>query len=266
MSTTSEILNLVHDKVNGGLDVNPQSSTLPVFQYFLMNELKRDITLTGAVAIDDEVINVSTGHGFVGQIASPGETIVVRSGDAFTQMLTTTVSTDAIGIEMPTDMAFPDTAHVIRGNILMNVDGTTPVDFEFTTDRDGGVASTIPIDINTAVITMQHASAADDSLFGGITALPNGFYFRKVNSISINLGNYRANQKFRDLGALVSYTAKAGGGNHGTDIVFDLTKVFEQEIRLDPRVPDKVLGKVRDNLSTLLKFTVSIIGSLTSGE
>ena len=255
-----------YDNINGGIDVNIQSTTLPLFQYFLMNELKRDITLTSAIAVDDEVINVSPGHLFVGQVAAPGETIVVRSGDMFLQMLTTTVSTNAIGVEMPIDMAFPDTAHVMRGNILMNVNGSsTPVDFEFTTDRDGDVAAVVPIDLSTIVITMQHTSGATDSLFGGGAALAKGFYFRKINTINTNFGNYRDNQKFRDLGALVNYTDKAGGTNHGTDIVFDVPKVFRQEVRLNPRLADKVLGRVRDNIA-LEKFTVSLIGSLTSGE
>lgn len=255
-----------YDEVNGGIDVNVQSSTLPVFQYFLMNEIKRDITLTAPIAVDAEVINVSVGHGFVGQAIAPGETIVVRSGDIFLQMLTTTVSTNAIGIEMPVAIALPDTAHVMRGNILLNVNGSsTPVDFEFTTDRDGGVDAVVPIDLSTLVITMQHASAATDSLFGGGAVLTKGFYFRKVNNFNTNFGNYRDNQKFRDLGALVGYTDKAGGSNHGTNIVFDIPKVFKQEVRLNPRVADKVLGRVRDNI-VLVKFTVSLIGSLTSGE
>ena len=148
---------------------------------------------------------------------------------------------------------------------VLNQDFFFPKQFEYTTDRDGGVAAVVPIDLSTVVITMQHATAATDSLFGDITALPKGFYFRKINTINTNFGNYRNNQKFRDLGALVGYTDKAGGSNHGTNIVFDIPKVFRQEVRLDPRLADKVLGQVRDNI-VLVKFTVSLIGSLTSGE
>lgn len=248
------------------IDTNEQSQTLPIFQYFLMNEIKRDIVLTAEILANAEVINVSAGHGFVGQVASPGETIVVRSGDLFLQMLTTTVSTNAIGVEMPISDPFPVTAHVIRGNILLNVNGSTPVDFEYTTDKDGGIPAIVPIDLNTAVITMQHSTAGDDSTFGDLAALSKGFYFRKVNGDNINLGNYRSNQKFRDLGASLEHGTKAGSGNFSTDIIFDLKKVFTQEIRLDPRIPDKVLGRVRDPLQALLKFTVSLIGSFTSGE
>ncbi len=246
------------------VDVNIQSQTLPIFQYFLMHEIKTDITLTAPILMNDEVISVSPGHGFTG---ADGEHIVVRIGDLFIQMPVESVSTDDITVDMPIDIPFPDTASVIRGNIDLNVNGSiTPVDFEYTTDKNGGIAPTVPIDLATVVITMQHAAAADDSLFGGIAALANGFYFRKLNGETINFGNYKDNQRFKDFGAIANYTDKAGAGNFATDITFDLKEIFTQEIRLDPGTIDKVLGKIRDNASTLLKFTVSIIGSFTSGE
>lgn len=245
------------------IDVNLQSQTLPLFQYFLMNEQKTDIILTAPILVDEEVINVSAGHGFTGVA---GEYIVVRIGDLYTQMAVTGVATNAISIEMPVDTAFPITASVIRGNILLNVNGSvTPVDFKYTFDKNGGIDATIPIDLNTVVLEMQHTSAAADDLFGDIAALTNGFYFRKVNTDKINFGNYKNNQKFKDLGAIVEYTDKAGGTNHATSINFDLKKVFTQEVRLDPREADYVLGKVRDNIN-IVKFTVSLIGSFTSGE
>ena len=42
-----------------GVDVYIQSNTTRFFRYFLINEIKTDITLTQAVAVDDSVINVS---------------------------------------------------------------------------------------------------------------------------------------------------------------------------------------------------------------
>ena len=244
-------------------DTNEQSQTLPIFQYFLMNEIKTDITLTDPIGEDEDKINVSAGHGFT---AAAGEYIVVRNGDQFLQMEVKAVLDDEIMVEMPISTAFPDTSSVIRGNINMNVNGSaTPVDFEYTSDKNGGVNPVIPIDINTVVLTMQHATEADDSKFGDIAALGNGFYFRKVNSGKINFGNYKNNQKFRDFGAIVEYTDKAGAGNFSTSIIFNAKEVFTQEIRLDPRTVDSVLGEVRDNI-VLVKFTVSLIGSFTSGE
>lgn len=249
--------------VSNNVDVTLQSSINPVWQYFLMQEQKTDITLTSAIAENDDVINVSAGHGFT---AVAGEYIVVRCGDLFLQMEVKSVASDAITVFMPIDTDFPDNCSVMRGNINMNVNGSiTPVDFEFTSDKNGGVDPVIPIDMATVKITMQHATAGDDSLFGNLAALTNGFYFRKKDGSFMNFGNYKSNQKFKDLGAKVTYTDKAGGGNFSTEIEFDLKEIFTQEVRLDPRTVDKILGKVRDNIA-LLKFTVSFLGSLTIGE
>ena len=245
------------------IDNNPQSQNNPIWQYFLMQEQKIDITLTASIAEGDNKIDVSAGHGFTG---AAGEYIVVRNGDVFLQMEVKSVLGDEIMVGMPVDMDFPDTSSVMRGNINMNVNGSgTPVDFEYTTDKNGGVNPTIPIDLATVKITMQHATAGDDSLFGNLAALTNGFYFRKLNGLAQNFGNYKANQKFKDFGAEATYTDKAGRGNFSTEIEFDVKKIFTQEIRLNPRTIDKILGKVRDNIA-LLKFTVSLLGSFTSGE
>jgi len=41
---------------------------------------------------------------------------------------------------------------------------------------------------------------------------------------------------------------------------------FGQVIRLDPRLGDYLVGVVRDSLGTLSSFTISLLGSYTSGE
>lgn len=270
MSTATEILNkiikilnAVYDSVNGGIDVNIQSQTSPLFRYFLMNEQKTDITLTSAIAMDDEIINVSVGHGFT---AAVGEYMVVRNGDIFTQTKVTGVSTNAISIEMPIGDAFPITSTIIRGNINMNIDGNAvPTDFVFKFP-----GATIPIDLSTIVLTMQHgANVPDDGKFGGLPALTNGVYFRQMNGDRTNLGNYTTNQAFKDVGASVEYTSKAPAGTNGTNIILNIEDIFGQVIRLDPRTSDELLGHVRDDIdagSGMANLTVTLIGSFTSGE
>lgn len=248
------------------IDVHIQSQTSQLFRYFLMVEQKTDITLTAPITMDDEIINVSPGHGFTGQVTTPGETIVVRSGDLFLQMLTTTVSTNAIGVEMLIDSDFLDTATVIRGNINMNIDGDAiPTDFKFTFP-----GAQIPIDLSIIILTMQHgANVPDDGKFGGLAALSKGLFFRKVNSDRINLGNYTTNQDFKDIGTDVQYTTKAPAGTNGTNITLEIESVFGQVIRLNPRNNDEFLGHVRDKIDTgegMAKMTVAIIGSFTIGE
>ncbi len=63
VARTTEILENSHDETNGGLDVNVQSQTSPLFKYFICQEQKTDITLTTQVEIDDTVVKVSAGHG-----------------------------------------------------------------------------------------------------------------------------------------------------------------------------------------------------------
>ncbi len=245
------------------IDVNIQSQTSQLFRYFLMVEQKIDITLTSAITMDDEVINVSASHGFT---AAAGEYIVIRNGDVFTQIKVTDVNSNAITVEMPIASDFPDTSTVIRGNINMNIDGdAVPTDFKFTFP-----GATIPIDLSTVILTMQHgANVPDDGKFGGLGALLNGIYFRQVNGARINLGNYINNQAFKDVGAVVEYTQKAPAGTNGTNITLEIESIFGQVIRLDPRDDDEFLGHVRDDIAAdegMAKFTVAIIGSFTSGE
>ena len=245
------------------IDVNIQSQTSQLFRYFLMNEQKTDITLTSAITIDDEVINVSAGHGFT---AAAGEYIVVRNGDLFTQTKVTAVNSNAITIAMPIALDFSDTSIVIRGNINMNIDGNAaPTDFKFTFP-----GAQIPIDLSTVILTMQHGSnVPDDGKFGGLTALLKGIYFRQVNGARVNLGNYVNNQAFKDVGAVVEYTTKAPAGTNATNIMLEIESIFGQVIRLNPRDNDEFLGHVRDDIASdegMAKFTVAIIGSFTSGE
>lgn len=243
------------------IDNLPQSSTNPLFQYYLINEIQTNIALTALVSADDEVINVAVGHGFVG---IPGEFLVIREGDLFEQCEVKNVSVNAITVCMPVASGFSIDAKVIRGSNLVNVDGSsTPVDFKFSFNS----GAIVPIDISKVVISMQSgANVPDNGKFGGMAELPNGFYFRKVNGTNVNLGNYRTNQDFKDRGAQVDYTTKAPAGTNATDITFNIEEIFEQVQRIDPRINDAVVARSRDALNTLVKMTISIIGSYTEGE
>jgi hypothetical protein len=264
LSRFREVLLNIYDPVNGGIDVNIQSQTSPLLQYFLMNEIKDDITLTSPVSVDDTVINVSAGHGFGSAVA--GERLVIWENSRFTQVIVNSVAVNALTIEMPISSAFTVDAVVVRGNILMNIDGNaSPTDFIMKMRN-----FTIPIDVSKAIITMQHgANVPDAGKFGGLSALAKGVYFRKENTIKFSLGNYRTNQDFDDNGGKVEYSDKAPAGTNATKITYDIEEIFGQVIRIDPRSNDIILGHVRDDIdsgSGMAKMTTSIIGSYTRGE
>ena len=65
---------------------------------------------------------------------------------------------------------------------------------------------------------LTHASAADDSKFGDLAALTNGYVFRKRFSDGSfgNFTNWKTNNDLIEDMYNVDYTDKAGGGNHGT--------------------------------------------------
>ena len=63
-------------------DVSIQDQSSPLFQYYLMREDKDDITLTAPVSTDDDVINVSAGHGFT---AASGEQLVLWENSGYEQ-------------------------------------------------------------------------------------------------------------------------------------------------------------------------------------
>lgn len=245
------------------VDNNPQSQTSALFQYFLIQEQKNDITLTSDVSIDDEIINVSAGHGFT---AADGEMITLWEDSIFEQARVVSVATNAIKIEIPVANNFTSSGcRIVRGNLNMNVNGSiSPIDFLYKP-----YDSLIPIDISGAIITIQSgANVPDDGKFGGITALDldSGLYFREINGKRVNLGNYTKNKDFKDRGAVVIYSDKAPAGTNGTDITFNIESIFGQVLRIDPRLNGQICANVRDDLSSLDGMTLSVIGSYTKGE
>lgn len=242
------------------VDVFVQDQTTSLFQYFLMNNQKTGITLTSPIAIGDTVINVSAGHGFT----AGGEYIAGTGDSTFFQQRVVSVAVNAITIGAPILVPFPIAGtRIIRGDIEMDVNGSiTPVTYRCS------VSGITPVDIDTVLVTMQHPAASDDSLFGDLAALTNGLLIQKIGDtpiqpISIAM---RSNQDFREFGAEIEYTQKAGGGNFSTNITFDLRKLYGVVVRLDPRNNDCLDGIVRDNISALIRLRVSVIGQFTLGE
>jgi len=257
----TEILEKSFDEELNGIDVNIQSQTSPFFQYFLLKELKTDILLTAPTIANEFTFSASSGHGFTGAI---NEMVTLYCGDKYHQSDVVSVNVNEITIALPFDQIFDiaDTL-VIRGSKNLALNGSVTPEKAYFRFYD---SATIPVDISYIVITMVHSTVADDSLFGNITSLTNPIYFRKINGEPRNIGVFRNNQSFRNRGALVSYTDKAGGGSFATNVEFDLRKIYTKEIRLDPRIGDYVEFSNPSNLTGLTSLIISILGSFTRGE
>ena len=246
----------------GKMDVTINDSTNALFQYFLVQELKDNITLTAAAEKDDSIVNVSAGHGFTGIGTTPGEMITIFENSRLIQSPVISVAADAITLEIPLAFPLSTNAIVVRGNKNLNVNGSgTPIDFIFKLRN-----WIVPIDINKVVILSIHTTTSDYTKFMGLAELTNGMYFRKENSLNFNLGNYRNNKDFRLKGATVDFPTKVPSGTYATEIVFDLISIFGQVERFFGTVTEFFKAVVRDDLSTLTDMEISLIGSYTKGE
>lgn len=243
----------------GEYDVSIQSNTSNLFQAFLQTYVKEDITLTAPIAVDDEVINVSAGHGITAE-----QFLIIYTDNYYWQVEVKSVSTNAISLYSPAFLPFAVTdTTIIRGSADLNVNGSvTPVIFKF-----GIPGANIPkIDINAALIMLAHSADGGDNLYGGIAQLTNGFLVRKENSTKFNFGNYRCNRCYKLYNADVKPVDKPPAGQYGTEIKFKLQgqENYDQVVRIE--YGDTITGTVRDNLSTLLYKRMTLIGSYTSGE
>lgn len=240
------------------VDNHAQDQTTSPFHYYLMREDKTDISLIDSVTIGGSTFIASSGHGFT----ASGEYVSIFGNGLYTQSEVVAVDADTITILSPFANLFVPGATVIRGSIDMNVDAdTTSQEFVFNY-RDG----IIPIDVQCIHVVLQHGSAADDSKFGDLAALTNGVAFRKENLTVANFGVYRSNQDFKEFGAVVNYTDKAGGGNHSTTAVFKVKDIYGVVVRFDPRTQEAFIGTTRDDLSTLVRFRIALMGQFTEGE
>ncbi len=243
-------------------DVIIQSQVEPVFRYFMINEIKADITLTSPISEGDTVISVSSGHGFQGVGVSPGELLTIWNTHRYMQVEVLSVATDDLTIAAPAAAGFAiSNSIVIRGNKNLAVNGSvTPVMYQLNMH-----SSIVPVDISHVGIHIKSAAAMDENTFGGITAITNGVYMRREGSLVYNFGNYKKNSDFRDAGADIEYPDKAPAGTYAISAMFDLKKVYTKEVRFNPRNSDILKAVVRDN-NTNSEMHIILFGSYTTGE
>jgi hypothetical protein len=246
---------------HGTKDVFLQDQTSPLFHYFLMEELKTDITLPGGASFEDTDITVSAGHGFV-----IGDYCVIKENGVYAQIRVSNCAANVITVEVPLANDFSSNAQVIRGNINLKIDGST-TSKEFIFDSTGFTA---PIDINKVLVMMVHNTESDDSLFGDVAAITKGLRFLKTNTQTIGLGNFKSNGDFKAYGARVEYADKAGGGKFSTFVEFILNgqQSYGQTIRMSSFNHDIAKAVVQDDLNkaSIVSIQIALIGSFTVGE
>lgn len=224
-----------------------------------MRDDKTDITLTSPISDGDKVVSVSAGHGFT----ATGEYMVAFENGLYFQSKVIAVATNDITVQTAISSDFSTDAVILRGVIDMDVDGSSSPQEFHCLFRGGAIT---PVDVQYVMITMQHLLEGDDSKFGGIAAITNGLRFLKESTFKQGLGNYLKNQDFREFGADIEYSDKAGGGAYATNVIFDIKNIYGVVIRLSPLLPECFKVIVQDDLTGLNLLHVAIMGQYTVGE
>jgi hypothetical protein len=172
---------------NGGLDINIQDQhTRPVIAK--MSTLDNEDTLASASAIDDLVITVVDGTGFlVGQYLSIFDIVSNR----FYLGTILVVATNDLTLDTPIDFPYPIGSFVTGGITDMAVDGSsTPVIFGLR-NTDQSIGDTF--DVTRLIFTVLTATVPAFDEFGDLTALTNGIVLRKKDGTYWNIFNLKTN-------------------------------------------------------------------------
>jgi len=240
-------------------DVNVQDLTTDRISIFLAEIRGLIISMTGT-AKDVMTFNIVTD----GVIPIVGNFVCLQEEGKISQEEITVVVPVAgneytITIAIPLDFDYTTNGSCSIQNVDMDVNGaTTEVIFKV------GPQGNFRWDITRMMISMVLSSAGDDGLFGNLTSLTNGQYFRKEDSgTAQNLFNAKENSDFAVEGFDVAYTIRSGGqGDFGmrSRITFAGQDKSGVVIRLDGNTNDTFVGVVRDNLIALGKYRIKVQG------
>jgi len=246
--------------VHGGtVDIAIQDQTSDRISLFLGATLGDIILLTTAVK-DSASFNITTD----GTVPVVGNFILIQEDKKVTQEEILTVVAVAgaeytISIAIPLDVTYSTTASASLQNVDMNINGATTAT-TFSATPETGTAW----DINRMIISMTHGTAGDDGLYGNLTKLTNGVYYRKEGTTSAqSLYNVRENAEYRVEGYDVTYpTRSGGGGTFGTAsrVTFNGQDKAGVAIRVNGTLAESFSGRVRDNISALTTHRVKIQG------
>lgn len=239
--------------LKGAVDVHDADvHTIPVNDY--VHRHISPTTLAAAVAVGDTQMQVADATGFVvgayvhmGPITSTKEPI-------HPQVTVQDIPGGIVTFDRPIDFAYANGSDVSVGIVDMVTGSagatlTAPVVYIYRPHN--GFAE----HIERLLFSMIHVSAADDSLFGGEAALPNGIVLRaSINGQVGTFTNWKTNSDIKLDMFDVEYTDKAGPGVFGTNGRGSFNRIGVV-ISLDPATNDFIEFLVQDpQLVTSLKI------------
>jgi len=242
----------------GNLEVEIQDQTSDRLSLFLAQVLGLVTSISGA-AKDESTFNIITD----GVVPVIGNFICMQEEQKITQEEIISVALVSgneytITLAVPLDYDYTTSGSCSIQNVDMDVDGSiTEVDF-LVGPKIG------EWDITRMMVSMVLSSAGDDGLFGNLTALTNGQYFRKEDSGDAqNLFIVKENSDFAIEGYDVSYPIRSGGGGSNgmrSRITFNGPDKSGVVVRLSATNSDTFKSVIRDDLTGLVRYRVKVQG------
>ena len=245
-----------------GLDVSIQDQTTPTIIADFTSTPVASTTLSGATAIDDTTISVTSATNFVvGQhltITNPSQ---IRYYFAhITAIVSTTITVDA-----PLDFAFNSGSAVVVSSDQLAVDGSSTTQiFSIRGGAEGAGAVPVEFDCTRIIIMCVCATAVDLTKFGDLTALTNGLVMRRTDGEYHNIFNVHDNGDIANV-MLNWQSFVATKPNEGIDgFVASLTFSGQHEMGVTLRIgPNEDLEfLIQDNLSGLTSLKIIAEGSI----
>lgn len=254
--TPDDVVHSYYDR-RGNVEVVIQDQFTPPIDGLLGKSLGFT-TVAVETAIDDITVELTSAAA-----ASIGDRIVLVETDPdpepgkFYIGIILGIAVNVVTLDTPINFAYIIGTIALIRNSDLAVDGSVTTQL-FDFPRGPGVIS---IDIVRFIIVMECTGAPDDSKFGDLAALTNGVVLRKNGLDGIqNFWNFKSNGDIAAFSYDVTYSDKAGAGNHGvrSRLSYGGQDKHGVVIRLAPNEALEFL--VQDDLSGLVKFTVTVQG------
>ena len=247
----------VHDKdgngiesFRGGMDVHVADAHDLIVNKPFSRKTGVSELLTSAVTAGDTVLNVVDGSVF-----SAGDPLSIENGakNETTFPVIVSISVNALTIDRPMDKSFAinDTVYQVVTNMTVTGSLASPVSFKLTPDID------FEWHIIRFLLGMSHAAEADDSKFGGISALTNGVVLRGYNGTSGTFStftNWKTNLDMKMDMFDINYTTKAGGGTFSTAGRGSIKNATEAAPKVIEANGDYLELLIQDDLTGLTTF------------
>lgn len=258
MNTISKVSFPNHDGIvvprekNGGVPVNVQDQTSPLFDLYFSQELAAPTTLASDVVLETNEITVASATGFVA-----GSHLGLFSGvsgeNRYYFATVVSVSVDTLTMDTPLNFAFSIGDPVVRLSRDMNVNGSATS--QVFTVRGGGAGSIIQVDVTKIKLIMTCSGAVDLSLFGDLAALTNGLVLRRTDGTHTNYWNVKNNSQFDLLGTWKPYAAtNPAQGVDGALFTYDLAGQDNHGVTSRLSANEYLELIIQDNLSGLVTF------------